>query len=218
MEINYVGVHHFGPPNPNLTLRELNNAHKSRWPDFPSELRPDLFVGYNIIIWRDGTWLQCRFLGEETAAQKGHNYDTVSICLEGNFSNGVKPYAPQLDTLKRLVVAIVGGKATELGLKVKSGTSLHIKRSNVLPHRVLQPNHTECYGNSLTNDWAVLLCFPPEVIPPITTPLPPQTNGVEIGRIRAMIEILLKILKIQEMIEKMKLGSVDKYCWHDARG
>ena len=43
MEIKNIGVHHFAG---NLTLDQLNAEHKARWEDMPSELRPDLYVGY----------------------------------------------------------------------------------------------------------------------------------------------------------------------------
>jgi hypothetical protein len=220
MEIKYIAIHHFGPPNPNLNLRQLSNAHKSRWPDFPSKLRPDLFVGYNFIIWKSGEWTQCRYIGEETAAQIGHNFDAVSICLEGDFSKGVKPTPAQQETLKKLVRAIVEGRTAEMGIAIYPGTKrLLIEKRNVLPHRVLQPGHTECYGNSLTNDWAQLICFDTEPIPP-KAPLPVQSDGPEITRLQRILAILLELLRLQTMIDKVKLGfgAVPIQCWHDARG
>lgn len=221
-KINYIGVHHFAG---NLTLKQVNDEHHNRWPELPSELRPDLWVGYNFIVWKDGTWTQCRFIGEETAAQKGHNFDTVSICLAGNFTRGIElPTDAQKTALKWLILSVIGGNPGGLGLAVKAGTTVDVKPENILPHRVLQPNHTECYGNALTDDWAQKVAFPisAPVTPPvhITNPASPQSvpNGEEITRIRQLIARLMRQLSF---MQSQRLGGISGFlpCLHaDVRG
>ena len=161
--ISYIGIHHFGGQ---LTLKQLNALHKSEWPDMPSELRPDLYVGYNIVIWKDGSWLQARYIGEETCAQKGHNKDTVSICLAGNFTKGKdRPTLAQQDTLKAFCIALISKSPQTYGFAVKPGTVINIPPTNIFPHRLLQPNHTECYGSGLSDTWARDLVTKPIVNP-----------------------------------------------------
>src|SRR5687767_8209126 len=90
--IRWIGIHHSGgignryyASSQYLTANDVNNAHRQRWPNFPSELN-GMFMGYNFFIDVTGKITQGRYIGEETAAQKGSNKNTISICLAGNFS------------------------------------------------------------------------------------------------------------------------------------
>jgi hypothetical protein len=38
--------------------------------------------------------------------------------------------------------------------EVVPGTQFDFNLSRILPHRVLQPNHTDCYGNYYSDSWA----------------------------------------------------------------
>lgn len=224
MEIKNIAVHHFGAPNPNLTLKQLNNAHKSRWPDFPSKLRPDLWVGYNFVVWADGSYLQARYIGEETAAQRGYNNDTVSICLEGDFSRGRSgPTEAQQKTLKWLVNVIIGGNAERYSLAVNRGTTVNISPKNIHPHRFFQK--TECYGTGLSDDWAKLLVYPETPIKSPSFVTPPQSEGVQSAqsiweRIR-VLQLMVEVLKLKELLDKYqqrRMGAVSHSCWDEARG
>lgn len=158
MKINNICVHHQAGT---LTFKQVNDEHKKRWPEAPSELLPNTWIGYNFIINKDGSWKQFRYIGEETCAQKGHNTDTVSICLQGNFTKGVElPTKAQKEKLIWFIHGLVEGKAETMGFAVKNGTVIDIPNTNIFPHRVMQPNHTECFGNALSDDWARLLAYP----------------------------------------------------------
>ena len=209
MEITKIGVHHFAG---NYTLSQVNLSHKQRWPDFPSRLRPDLYVGYNIIIWKDGSWIQTRFIGEETAAAKGANTGAVHIALAGDF-NVDKPSWAQKDTLKRVLVQIVKKDLAEF--KVLSGTTVNVKKENVFPHRLLGVTVTDCYGSSLADDWARLTAFG---VPEEIKPLPLQSGGPELSRMQKTIEVLKKLIESYILLNKIKLGGQVAGCTVDMRG
>lgn len=61
------------------------------------------FGGYNYIISADGSLKQYRVDGEETAAVKGQNFNSISIALCGNFDIE-RPTSPQMNTLKSLIL------------------------------------------------------------------------------------------------------------------
>jgi len=144
VNIKYLTVHHTGGVEDNKyastqhhTAEDINTWHKLRWPDFKSEL--GWYGGYNFFIDKNGLVTQFRRVGEETAANKGHNLDAVSICLAGNFTKMVdEPTEQQTVKLKELLTYFY-----------KSGI---IKWENIIPHRALQ--YTECYGNGLSDTWA----------------------------------------------------------------
>lgn len=119
-----------------LTAAQINNAHQHRFNMFSSLA---WWGGYNFFIDKDGLITQFRAIGEETAAQRGHNFggETISICLAGNFTSGVDaPTQAQIDSLKKLYANFP-----------------QIQPQNILPHRLLQSG-TSCYGSGLPDDWA----------------------------------------------------------------
>ncbi len=184
MEIKNICVHHMAG---NLTLKQTSDLHRSEWPELPSELRPDLWVGYNFIVWKDGSWIQTRYIGEETAAQKGHNFDTVSICLAGDFTYN-KPTLSQQQTLVYLIHSLVETTAV---FKTKPGTVINIQPTDIFPHRVLQPFHTQCYGNSLNNSWARELAYPVNAPKPVLPKTPQPSGGPTLTSLQASMEALL---------------------------
>ncbi len=201
--ITNVGIHHFGPIGTNALSKsahqvesQINNAHRNRWPDFPSELNSS-YIGYNAIIWPDGHMTQYRFVGEETAAQKGHNFDTLSICIAGNFTKGVEvPTFAQTTKLKNVLQGLVE-------FQVKPGTTYSFAKERVYPHRVLQPNHTSCYGDSLSDTWARDFVF--------------ENDEERKKMLITLIELYKKMLKL--LLDKKQLGGEDVPCCNaDVRG
>ena len=136
-------------------LSQIDSAHAAR--DFPKSTL-GYHVGYNFVISPDGMVIQCRAIGEETCAQKGHNFDTISICILGNFtkqSNGLP-----VDTMtgeQKLAFLTV---CMDLFYKrynkyaVVTGTTFNLSLGRINPHRILQPYHTDCYGNFYSDTWA----------------------------------------------------------------
>ena len=158
--LRYIAIHHSGGTlaNPlvkssSLTYEEINEAHRLRWPGFPSSIvlkgKPT-YVGYNFLIFPNGERVQTRALGEETAAQYGFNLNTISICLVGNFAPGVEmPTKAQIIRLRALLLALITRDYT--GLVVLQGTAFDLNISRMQPHRFFQP--TECYGHGLPDTW-----------------------------------------------------------------
>jgi len=157
--------------------------------------------------------VHCRFIGEETAAQKGHNFDTVSICMEGDFTN-IKPSFAQQETLIRFVRLLVSGELDPTWA-VLNGTPISIPKENVLPHRVLQPNHTSCYGTALPDDWARVISFP-ALQEDVSRPLPLSSDGPELNRLRKIVEMLKEVLGLHTLLHKMRLGGM-RGCGVDVR-
>lgn len=145
-KISSVAVHHFGgtgkdpfASTQNLSEAHIEMAHKNRWPNFPSQLNGS-FIGYNVIIWPDGSYTQYRFIGEETAAQRGYNDDVISICPAGNFTRLAGGY---VDTPTDAQIKTLGN--------ILEWISEYFT-SVVRPHRWY--SSTECYGNLLSDKWA----------------------------------------------------------------
>lgn len=112
-------------------LRAVNRYHKQKW-DMKSAL--GWYVGYNYFIDVDGTTTYTRKIGEETMAQRGHNFDTISICLAGNFSEEY-PLSKQNSSLRALMKEI---KETYPSIKTTT-------------HRAL--GDTNCPGTLFTDEY-----------------------------------------------------------------
>lgn len=148
-QIQYVAVHHFGGSagEPYGTsqwaeLKHVEAAHARRWPDFVSRL--GYHVGYTAVILRGGDIHQTRLVGEETAAVIGHNHDTVSLALAGNFSRRPDGTDVEVPTFKQIAALtfLLRWLHDEFG----------VMPFRVGPHRMLWP--TACYGSALGDDWA----------------------------------------------------------------
>lgn len=204
--ITNIGVHHTGgllndpyAKTQHLTAEQVDAIHKERY-----EMQSTLgrWGGYNFYIGRDGSVTQFRAIGEETAAQRGHNFDTISICLAGNFSkrNGFYIEYPELMqtvAFANLALSIFNGSVWNK-YKVITGTELAIPYRNILPHRALQAG-TECYGG-LPDSWS---------------------RDVLIDSLRSQISIIQKlILKLQDMMKLKPLGGAKAHgCFEeDNRG
>ena len=136
-----------------LTASDVDKAHRDRF-NMLSSLNQ--WGGYNFFIDRTGYVTQFRAIGEETAAQKGHNFDTISICLAGNFSKSAStgmlvdiPPSVQTVSLRNLVIGIIEGKHSYV---VAPDTNLALSFARIHPHRYYQPD-TECYGSGLADSW-----------------------------------------------------------------
>jgi len=203
-EMKFVAIHNFGgigydyyAKSSHLSLEHINNAHRQRFgEDFKSLL--GYWVGYNFIIFPDGKIVQTRKIGEETAAQKGHNFDTVSIALAGNFSISFGtpvelPTKEQEGSLIRLIRRI---KKRE-NVDILPGVNIDISLKSIIPHRQLQSG-TECYGAALSNTWVkdiVVAAFQDEI-----------------SMIQKLIFNLIAHLN-EIMREKTSFGVASKPCW-----
>lgn len=211
--IEYISVHNSGgkegnrlAPASDLTLQSLNNVHRARWPDLPSELTGE-YTGYTISILRDGSHHQHRYIGEEGAHTKGYNKTAVGIHLFGNFTKGVEsPTIAQQMKFKAMVRAIKDGKPELFNLQVKPGTVIAIKK--IAPHRLFQINHTDCYGSSLSDSWASDLVN-----------IPGNNIDERISLMKIIVDLYRKILQLRGHVGRAILGIKLENCSSaDVRG
>lgn len=154
--MRYISVHHSGGIGRNyfvssqhLTAGHINNAHRARW-NFKSSL--GYFGGYNFVIEKNGKVTQHRAISEETAAQRGWNFNTISILLMGNFVTNVdKPTEEQIEAMLEIISQLLY-KGLGADYKFAPNARLKLSPARVHPHRWF--NRTVCYGTILTNDWA----------------------------------------------------------------
>ena len=229
--IKNIGIHHAGglgndnfASTQNLTIESIDKGHQTRWPTFPSRLKnpktgKSWFVGYNLVIIANGDLIQTRPLGAETAAQVGHNFDTVSICVVGNFmkkANGqpVDVMTPaQLNTLTNLLKKLVAPKWDNLGLVLEPGCTFDLNSQRIYPHRILQPNHTDCNGTYYPDDWGRKLSMLPDAVVPAPTPAPlptdkPIATPEDVSNLLSYYaQIQLLWMKIQDIFAKKRFAA-----------
>lgn len=168
--INKIAVHHSGgiasdthASSAHLTFKDIDNAHRHRW-NFPSEYIANSYGGYNVAYDpKTREFHQFRAVGEETAAQKGFNFDTFSICIIGNYTEGVDTLLPhtKIDVVNFLTDLCFGRHA---GLVFAPGTTVSFHPSRIWPHRHFQ--QTECYGDAIEDNYfskQVELRFYPQI-------------------------------------------------------
>lgn len=164
-KIEFIALHHTGSTqsNPNASTQDMTweqvdavhrdkyKAYANTWSAYKSILGH--WGGYNFFIDKTGAIKQLRAIGEETAAQTGSNFNTVSICLAGNFSTTVEHPTPfQITAMTVLIRNILNKNLSEYAVMV--GTEISIPFSNIKPHRLFSGANTQCYGNYLDDSWA----------------------------------------------------------------
>lgn len=99
-----------------------------------------MYVGYHYLISHAGIVVKCRMDDDEGAHSKGINFESIGICLEGNFDEEL-PTEEQKSSLGKLLV--------ELCQKYK------LDVTDIYPHRAFRD--TGCYGSKLDDSWARVL-------------------------------------------------------------
>jgi len=199
MTIKNICIHHSGGLGNNnrastqsLTAHAINQAHRDRW-NYISTL--GYYGGYNFHIDQSGTITQFRAIGEETMAQIGHNFDTVSICLSGNFSGVDTPTESQIASLKYVMFSLLEKKHE---FAVVPGTEISIGWGNIYPHRVLQPFHTECNGTSLPDDWGRKFMV--------------EYLQHKLGIYKSILTVYIQLLSALRSLQSKNLGSNEREC------
>lgn len=232
--IKNIAIHHSGglgsdnfASTRHLTVVDINRAHKERW-NFPSGYMKakdgsPFYVGYSAIYDpKSREFTQCRAIGEETAAQYGHNFDTFSLCIIGNYnrrplSNPSMPVDSltlenEKDIVEFLHDLLEGNKR---GLIESIRGRLDLSISRVYAHRFF--GQTDCYGSFIKEDHfrELLIAYKPVPIPvPENSTISTSTVALsERGELAAM---LLKIIAIiSDMLAKLNrppLGGADRSC------
>lgn len=135
-------IHHSAVQSTTSQLNGVNNYHRGKW-NMKSTL--GWYVGYNYFIDVSGKVTNTRAVGEETMAQVGHNFNTISICLAGDFNKHL-PNKRQIESLQKII-----------------RNHPEIPESLVLLHRDVQSNRT-CPGMLFTHEYldVVVLQLPVE--------------------------------------------------------
>lgn len=133
----YIVVHHSAATSPQPQFAAIDEWHKAR--TFPiSSL--GYYVGYHRVIEQDGTVIQAREDLERDCDALGHNFDSLSVCLVGNF-NAYRPTPAQIAAL----AALLSEWCNKYGLGP----------DDIFPHRHF--GTSSCYGTKLTDNWASYL-------------------------------------------------------------
>lgn len=139
----YIIVHHSAASRPTPQFDAINQWHKER--DFPlSSL--GFHVGYHRVIEKDGVSRTARKDLERDCDALGHNFDSLSVCLAGNFDEEM-PTEAQRAELARLL----SFWCRAYGLTA----------ADIHPHRHFA--NKSCYGSKLQDNWAALLYLEHEV-------------------------------------------------------
>jgi len=130
-------VHHSAFEQDADQLMKINQWHKDR--EFPLSLR-GFYVGYHFVINHEGQITQTRELDEVGAHARGFNFESIGICLEGDFTTKL-PSEAQKVALGKLLVMLVN--------------RLRIDPSDIKPHRSF--GNTSCFGERLLDNWAEIV-------------------------------------------------------------
>ena len=140
--IEWIFVHHTAvsyDKNPDQ-FAATNEYHRKKW---GRKSKLGYYGGYTYEIAKDGTTRQFRQIGEQTIAVYGHNHNSVSIALDGDF-DGELPTEAQHDALRSLLARLVAEYDVDL--------------TKIVPHRAKATK--TCYGRRLPDDWARNLLTP----------------------------------------------------------
>ena len=96
------------------------------------------YVGYNYEIAKDGKTRQARSEDEETIGATGYNFNSIHICLDGNFDMEYPTWEQRL-ALKKLLGELV--------------PKYQIKFENIIPHRRCVGANKSCFGSKLTDSY-----------------------------------------------------------------
>ena len=154
MEIRRIALHHSGgllnqplASTIDLTAEQIDLAHKTRFGMQSPYTR--LWGGYTIFYEKTGKRTQFRAIGEETMAQKGSNFDTISFAFAGNYSGVDKMAASQQIVFENDLRALLDGDLSRF--IIAPGVKINIDPHQIKPHYFYSP--TECYGTFLPENW-----------------------------------------------------------------
>jgi len=164
-----IAIHHSGglgndqfASTKHLTPQDISDYHKYKW-NFPSEYITDenlRYAGYNVTYDRKTRiFTQHRAIGEETAAQKGHNHDTFSLHNTGNYNRKPigapnQPVDKMTDYIEKDIALFLHDliDGNKRNLVVAPNTVLNFSIKRIYPHSFF--SQTMCYGSYLAYNWA----------------------------------------------------------------
>jgi hypothetical protein len=153
--MKYIALHHSITPlnmGEAQSLKIIEDTHIKNFGLNPSKLNGSS-IGYNFTIDRYGIIKQWRNIGEETMAQKGYNFDTVSICM---LIDGDKQM-PTLQMLQSVKKLVYDTRKTYGNIPLKphrwfTGGGSLCQFANDKPKQTDCP-HKTCCGSLMTDAW-----------------------------------------------------------------
>lgn len=133
-EPNKIILHHSASPRDMTTFAMIDKWHEER--EFYKSYR-GYFVGYHYVILHDGEVVRAKGDDEVGCHTLGQNLQSIGICLAGNF-NEEHPTDAQEKSLVALMEKLVAEHK--------------ISYMNIFPHRKF--SRTDCFGKTLTDEWA----------------------------------------------------------------
>lgn len=130
----HIVTHHAASASPDHTVKDVDDWHRARWPDFRSSL--GYWVGYHYVIERDGTVTKTRQEYEEGAHCIGMNLSSIGVCFMGHFDHEL-PTEAQKQAWMTLYSAILTRHA--------------IPPSRIVPHRHYA--NKSCHGSLLSDTY-----------------------------------------------------------------
>lgn len=116
---NYFVIHHVGPLG-SMDKNKIDAKMIHGW----HLLRAWYGIGYHYVIKRDGTVERGRHHKYTGSHCKGSNFESIGICIVGDFNNGL-PTVEQIDSLQRLLaeLAVIYHKLVLIGHKDRNNDS-----------------------------------------------------------------------------------------------
>jgi hypothetical protein len=153
--MKYIALHHSITPlnmGEQQSLKIIEDTHIKNFGKNPSKLNGSS-IGYNFTIDRYGFIKQWRNIGEETMAQKGYNFDTISICMLID-GDSQMPTNEMVQSVKKVVSDI---RKTYGNILLKphrwfTGGGLLCQFKNDKPKKTGCP-HKSCCGSLMTDTW-----------------------------------------------------------------
>ncbi len=127
-------VHHTAYGGNEKQFWKVNEWHKDRGFE---KSENGIFVGYHVLIEKDGTATQARSYTEKGQHCAGQNETSIGVCMAGNFDSEL-PTEKQKEKLGEVCLACM--------------KNFNIKITKILPHRAFVA--TACYGKNLSDQWA----------------------------------------------------------------
>jgi len=188
-----------------LSPEHISRAHKERW-NAPSEIQDERYryAGYNFIYDpKTRLFVQCRAIGEETMAVKGQNFNSIHLCIIGNYNRAMSGFTiDNLDDdirqdIVKFLYDLIYGNARGLVLATQE-IALDLDPSRVYAHRFFY--QTDCYGTGLADTYFrdLLAQYKPMIEETIDT----TTEEIRCEPVRTLTERI----GILQMLLRMKWG------------
>lgn len=130
-------LHHDGVVRAGNSFNVINQYHKEKW-NMISSL--GFYCGYHYLIEKTGLVIQARAEEDEGVHTKGQNFQSIGICMAGNFDVEIPTWQQQ----------------ASLGLLLRTlCEKYNIAYDDIVPHRKF--SEKSCFGKNLPDSWGKMI-------------------------------------------------------------